>query len=201
MKATAEDSECMARLAAGDANALRELYQRHGHALLRFSSAMCRSRQAAEDMVHDTFVALLREPVTFDPALGNVFGYLCGVLRHRVSRHFRREKRWVALDTENDTSAALASDARSAADEIARSEITAAFRRAMLELPLQHREIIALCDLEELPYAAVAGILNCPVGTVRSRLHRARALLTIRLASLELIDLQTEPSMAHRGLS
>ena len=201
MKATAEDSECMARLAAGDANALRELYQRHGHALLRFSSAMCRSRQAAEDMVHDTFVALLREPVTFDPALGNVFGYLCGVLRHRVSRHFRREKRWVALDTENDTSAALASDARSATDEIARSEITAAFRRAMLELPLQHREIIALCDLEELPYAAVAGILNCPVGTVRSRLHRARALLTIRLASLELIDLQTEPSMAHRGLS
>ena len=59
----------------------------------------------------------------------------------------------------------------------------------MLELPLQHREVIALCDLEELPYATVAGILDCPVGTVRSRLHRARALLTIRLASLELIDL------------
>ena len=54
----------------------------------------------------------------------------------------------------------------------------------MLELPLQHREVIALCDLEELPYATVAGILDCPVGTVRSRLHRARALLTIRLASL-----------------
>jgi len=201
MKATADDSECMARLAAGDVNALRELYQRHGHALLRFSSAMCRSRQAAEDMVHDTFVALLREPVRFDPAQGNVFGYLCGVLRHRVSRHFRRERRWVALDTENDNSTALASDAHSAADEIARSEVTAAFRRAMLDLPLQHREVIALCDLEELPYVTVAGILNCPVGTVRSRLHRARALLTIRLASLELIDLDSEPSLAQRGLS
>ena len=170
-------------------------------ALLRFSSAMCRSRQAAEDMVHDTFVALLREPVSFDPALGTVYGYLCGVLRHRVSRHFRQAKRWVALDTENDTSRSFASEERSPTDEIARSEITAAFRRAMLELPLPHREIIALCDLEELPYSAVAGILNCPVGTVRSRLHRARALLTIRLASLELIDLQSEPSMAHRGLS
>jgi len=196
-----EDSECMARLAAGDANALRELYQRHGRALLRFSSAMCRSRQAAEDMLHDTFVALLHEPMNFDPAQGSVFGYLCGVLRHRVSRHFRREKRLVALDTDNDTSPAHASDAQSATDEIARSEITAAFRRAMLELPLPHREVIALCDLEELPYTTVAGILRCPVGTVRSRLHRARALLTIRLASLELIDLQNDPPMAHRGLS
>jgi len=200
-KESGDDCECMTRLAAGDASALRDLYQRHGRALLRFSSAMCRSRQAAEDMVHDTFVALLREPVGFDPALGTVFGYLCGVLRHRVSRHFRHEKRMVALDTENDSSPAHMSLAPSATDEIARSEITAAFRRAMLELPLQHREVIALCDLEELPYTAVAGILCCPVGTVRSRLHRARALLTIRLASLELIDLQTEPPMAHRGLS
>jgi len=196
-----DDSECMVRLAAGDANALRDLYQRHGRALLRFSCAMCRSRQAAEDMVHDTFVALLRESVNFDAKRGNVFGYLCGVLRHRVSRHFRQQKRWVALDTEDDTSPAHAGDALSPADEIARSEITAAFRRAMLELPLQHREVIALCDLEELPYTTVADILECPVGTVRSRLHRARALLTIRLASLELIDLQTEPPMAHRGLS
>jgi RNA polymerase sigma-70 factor, ECF subfamily len=196
-----EDSECMARLATGDASALRDLYQRHGRALLRFSSAMCRSRQAAEDMVHDTFVALMREPVAFDPARGTVFSYLCGVLRHRVSRHFRQQRRWVALDTENDTSPAHVGEDSCPADEIARSEITIAFRRAMLELPLQHREVIALCDLEELPYTTVAGILDCPVGTVRSRLHRARALLSIRLASLELIDLQAEPPMAHRGLS
>lgn len=201
MKLVSSDSECMARLAAGDGNALRELYQRHGRALLRFSSAMCRSRQAAEDMVHDTFVALMREPISFNPAQGTVFVYLCGVLRHRVSRHFRQQKRWVALDMDSDSSPVLASDSHSPADEIARSEITAAFRRAMLELPLQHREIIALCDLEELPYTTVAGILGCPVGTVRSRLHRARALLTIRLASLELIDLESEPPIAYRGLS
>lgn len=201
MKKMGDDSECMTRLANGDANAVRELYQRHGRALLRFSSAMCRSRQAAEDMVHDTFVALMRERISFDPAQGTVFGYLCGVLRHRVSRHFRQQRRWVALDMNDDSSQAHAADAIGPADEIARSETTAAFRRAMLELPLPHREVISLCDLEELPYATVAGILDCPVGTVRSRLHRARALLTIRLASLELIDLQGEPSMAQRGLT
>ncbi|MEO8018764.1 MAG: RNA polymerase sigma factor [Pseudomonadota bacterium] len=196
-----DDNQCMAQLASGNTSALRELYQRHGRALLRFSSAMCRSRQVAEDMVHDTFVALLHEPFAFDPAQGTAFGYLCGVLRHRVSRHFRQQKRWVTLDTDDDASPVHASDARSPADEIARSEITAAFRHAMLELPLQHREIIALCDLEELPYTAVAGILQCPIGTVRSRLHRARALLTLRLASLELIDLQNDSPLTHRGLT
>ena len=199
MKTNSDDSEHMARLAAGDASALRPLYERHGRSLLRFSAAMCRSRQVAEDLVHDTFVALLREPFNFDPSLGTVYGYLCGVLRHRVSRHYRQEKRWVALDTEDESSEPRA-DNPSPADEIVRSEVTAAFRRAMLELPLQHREIIALCDLEELPYATVATILGCPVGTVRSRLHRARALLSIRLVSLELVVEESLP-MPQRGLS
>lgn len=194
-----DDNDCMARLAAGDRTALRELYERHGRALLRFSVAMCRSRQAAEDLVHDTFVALLREPLNFDPSLGSAYAYLCGVLRHRVSRLHRSEKRWVALGAEEDTTPA--SDDDGPMDEITRNETTAAFRRAMLELPLQHREIIALCDLEELPYATVAAIIGCPVGTVRSRLHRARALLTIRLASLELVDIHDDLSLAQRGLT
>ena len=202
MKNNGDDSEYMVRLASGDASALRHLYERHGRALLRFSAAMCRSRQVAEDLVHDTFVALLREPFSFDPALGTVYGYLCGVLRHRVSRHYRQQKRWVALDTSDDSlEPAAPQESTSPADEIARSEITAAFRRAMLELPLQHREIIALCDLEELPYASVANILQVPVGTVRSRLHRARALLSIRLASMEIVDLHDELPMAQRGLT
>jgi len=192
MKKECEDSERMARLAAGDAGALHELYEKHGRALLRFSSAMCHSRQSAEDLVHDTFVALLRGPHLFDPAQGSVFAYLCGALRHRVSRHFRQQKRWVELDGH---------DARAVnqdpADELARSEASAVFRRALLELPLQHREIIALCDLEELPYHAVAAILDCPIGTVRSRLHRARALLTLRLASLELVDLEDQPPLVQ----
>ena len=194
-----DDTECMARLVAGDATALRPLYEKHGRALLRFSAAMCRSRQVAEDLVHDTFVALLREPFSFDPALGTVHGYLCGVLRHRVSRHYRQQKRWVALDTE-DESAEPQAPVYHPADEIARCEQSAAFRRAMLDLPLQHREIIALCDLEELPYATVANILQVPIGTVRSRLHRARALLTIRLVSMEVVVDDPLP-LAHRGLT
>jgi RNA polymerase sigma-70 factor, ECF subfamily len=200
MKTTnGDDADFVAQLVAGNGGALRPLYERHGRALLRFSAAMCRSRQSAEDMVHDTFVELMRDPANFDPAQGSVFAYLCGVLRHRVSHHFRQQRRWVALDV--DETPLQVHEAPSPADEIARSELTAAFRQAMLELPLPHREVIALCDLEELPYITVASILDCPVGTVRSRLHRARALLTIRLASLEVIDFQDEMSLAQRGLT
>jgi RNA polymerase sigma-70 factor (ECF subfamily) len=192
-----DDAEYVAQLVAGNGGALRPLYERHGRALLRFSAAMCRSRQSAEDMVHDTFVELMREPANFDPTQGSVFAYLCGVLRHRISHFYRQQRRWVALDDESPTAV---HDTPCPADEIARSELTAAFRRAMLELPVPHREVIALCDLEELPYATVASILDCPVGTVRSRLHRARALLTIRLVSLEVVELQSELPLAQRGL-
>jgi len=194
MNKICDDTECMARLATGDTSALRELYQRHGRALLRFSASMCGSRQAAEDLVHDTFVALLRGPHLFDPRQGTAFGYLCGVLRHRISRHFRQQKRWVELPSDED---AGVSHDPAPTDDIARSEVSAVLRRAMLELPLQHREVIALCDLEELPYHTVAAILDCPVGTVRSRLHRARALLTIRLASLEILDIDNEPPLVQ----
>jgi RNA polymerase sigma-70 factor, ECF subfamily len=197
MKTSSDDSALVTRLIAGDASALRLLYERHGRALLRFSTAMCRSRQAAEDLVHDTFLAFLHEPSLFDPTQGSVFAYLCGVLRHQVSRHFRRERRWVALGSEE--TCAQPDDTAAPDDEIARTEETAALRRAMLELPLPHREVIALCDLEELPYATVASILDCPVGTVRSRLHRARALLTIRLASLEIIELPAGLTLAQGG--
>jgi RNA polymerase sigma-70 factor (ECF subfamily) len=198
-----DDAEFVAQLVAGDGGALRPLYERHGRALLRFSAAMCRSRQAAEDMVHDTFVELMRAPGHFDPSQGSVFAYLCGVLRHRISHHYRHQRRWVALDDGADDGGqgTQVHEGPGPVDEIARSELTAAFRRAMLELPLPHREVIALCDLEELPYATVAVILDCPVGTVRSRLHRARALLTIRLVSLEVVELQNEMPLAQRGLT
>ncbi|HEX8783029.1 MAG TPA: sigma factor-like helix-turn-helix DNA-binding protein, partial [Steroidobacteraceae bacterium] len=58
-----------------------------------------------------------------------------------------------------------------------RSQDIERLRAAISTLPLVYREVIAWCDLEEVPYATVADILDCPIGTVRSRLHRARGLL------------------------
>jgi DNA-directed RNA polymerase specialized sigma24 family protein len=82
------------------------------------------------------------------------------------------------------------------AEEIDRARDIERVRAAVLDLPRVHREIIALCDLEELSYATVASILGCPIGTVRSRLNRARALLASRLQPPTPIEEEDEPNEA-----
>jgi RNA polymerase sigma-70 factor, ECF subfamily len=192
---TADDAQLVARLRHGDAGAARELYERHGAALLRFGMAMSNCRQTAEDVVHDTFVELLRHPSRFDPARGPVLAFLFGIARHRMARITRVSLRDADGTTDpqeladddvageltgpSPVSTALATD--DTADALDRLQSIERVRAAVFDLPRVHREVIALCDLEELPYATVATILGCPIGTVRSRLSRARALLATRL--------------------
>jgi RNA polymerase sigma-70 factor (ECF subfamily) len=189
---TAEDAELVARLRRGDAAAARELYQRHGAALLRFGLAMSNCRQTAEDIVHDTFVEILRHPVRFDPSRGSVIGYLFGIARHRMSRVARVSMRNAGVPLSTITEDSFDSDTglteenlpdslQDAGDSLDRANDIERVRAAVLELPRVHREVIALCDLEELSYATAASVLDCPIGTVRSRLSRARALLATRL--------------------
>jgi RNA polymerase sigma-70 factor (ECF subfamily) len=188
---TADDARLVARLRQGDAAAASELYERHGSALLRFGMAMSNSRQTAEDVVHDTFVELLRHPTRFDPTRGPVIAFLFGIARHRMSRIARVSHQMdgddEALAAAEPPTAEVPADstamavAEDASDMLDRLQNIERVRAAVFDLPRVHREVIALCDLEELPYATVATILGCPIGTVRSRLSRARALLATRL--------------------
>lgn len=68
--------------------------------------------------------------------------------------------------------------------DLERAEMIALVRGAVQSLPPVYREVIALCELQEMDYASAAALIECPIGTVRSRLHRGRALLTQKLASL-----------------
>jgi RNA polymerase sigma-70 factor (ECF subfamily) len=88
----------------------------------------------------------------------------------------------VALDSSGDESAypepAAADDPLG---DLTHREGLEALRRAVVALPRRYREVVVLCDLEEMDYADAAAVLGCPIGTVRSRLHRARALLLDKL--------------------
>jgi RNA polymerase sigma-70 factor (ECF subfamily) len=173
------DAEQIARLCRGDPAAAQALYQRHGQTLLRFAVAMVRCRATAEDVVHDSFVELMQRPTGFDPARGNLTGYLLGIARNQVSRVFRLRER-------TDTVAPDAfGDIESSDEDPAAAQDAMQLRNAILALPHAHREVLVLCDLEELSYAIVADIVQCPIGTVRSRLHRARALLGSRVGPHE----------------
>lgn len=120
----------------------------------------------------------------FDPARGTLAGFLSGIARNRVLRILEQRhpgEQPVDFDPVDGAGHPL--------DNIVRDGTVDQVRRAVLALPLAYREVVILCDLEERPYEESAAILGCPVGTVRSRLHRARKLLLDRL----------EPVIAGRG--
>ena len=190
-----DDASLADALAAGDGEAARELYRRHCHAILRFAVAMTNNRATAEDIVHDTFVELLHRPRNYDPGRGSVRAFLYGIARHRIAKSTRRAAPVPADLDDHDAHShrAVASEppelaaadlAGTPEDQIERAQEIKFLRAAIRALPLVYREVIAWCDLEDVPYATVADILHCPVGTVRSRLHRARALLAETYQSL-----------------
>lgn len=200
----ADDLRLVQELCQGEPAAARLLYQRHGAALLRFGLAMTRSRHTAEDMVHDTFVEFLRAPHAFNPARGSVAAFLYGIARHQVSRSVRRADHALPGDDPLQALAAAPDGLIGVDEQIDIERRVDRVRRAVLDLPLAHREVVALCDLAELPYATVAAILDCPIGTVRSRLHRARSMLAACLDPIRETAVAVESSdvqFACRGPS
>src|SRR5262249_55839971 len=114
--------------------------------------------------------------------MSGVLPWLIGIARNYVRRR-RSERPIMPLpDDEGIDARELAIDADPLVD-LARQQHLAALRRALLKLPLKYREAVVLCDLQELSYAEAAGALGCAIGTVRSRLHRGRALLAKRLCA------------------
>ena len=140
---------------------------------------MCGSAEIAEDVTQDVFMMLARGAAHFDATRGSVSSWLYGVARNLVLRALERRGAWVPLDDEDG--AEPVAERPCPLDEVLRNEALEAVRRAVLALPGQYREAVVLCDLQEVSYAEAAEIAGCPVGTVRSRLNRARALLAGKL--------------------
>jgi RNA polymerase sigma-70 factor (ECF subfamily) len=176
------DDELLLRLRNGDEQAFTALYRRRQGAIYRFAFHMSGSSAAAEDIVQEVFLALLREECGFDPKRGTLSGYLFGIARKLVLRNLERGRSNVPLESESEEvvprELAVIDDPLAG---LTRHEAMEALRRAVQALPRRYREVVVLCDLEEMDYADAALVLGCPIGTVRSRMHRARALLLEKL--------------------
>lgn len=179
---TETDDELLSRLRRGDEAAFVALYRRRQGAIYRFAMHMSGSATAAEDITQEVFLALLRQECGFDPERGTLSGYLFGIARKLVLRNLERRRADVPIESQSDEAA---SPELAVIDDplvdLTRREGMEALRRAVMALPRRYREVVLLCDLEELDYADAAVVLQCPIGTVRSRLHRARALLFEKL--------------------
>jgi RNA polymerase sigma-70 factor (ECF subfamily) len=181
------DDVLLKRSGKGDENAFAELYRRHQGPLYRFAVRMTGNSWAAEEIVQDVFMTLVREPKKYDVERGTLGAFLYGVARNRIMKHIERTPRDLSLD-EKDPAAQEShgqlheqmTPARWAELRERRDHV----RAAVVELPPEFREAVVLCELEEMSYEEAARALDCPVGTIRSRLHRGRALL---LAKLEML--------------
>jgi RNA polymerase sigma-70 factor, ECF subfamily len=181
------DDVLLRRAAKGDEDAFNTLYRRHQASLYRFALRMTGNAWASEEIVQDVFMTLMREPKKYDAARAALAAYLYGIARNRVLKHLERLPREIQLDEQNENGSRGGHGVINVVTPmhwVERQERMEQVRTAVLELPAEFREAVVLCELEELSYEEASQRIGCPIGTIRSRLHRGRALL---LAKLEML--------------
>ena len=161
----------------GNEEAFLALYQRRHGTVFRFALHMSGSREVAEEVVQEVFLTLLADGMGYRAERGSVEAFLMGIARNQVRRQLRDARRPDVVESRTTPEHPIESMCRS-------SELDA-LRKAILTLPESYRAVTVLCELEELSYADAAQRLDCAVGTVRSRLHRARAILETKLRRRE----------------
>lgn len=179
--AVPDDDTLLRRTAGGDARALAELYHRHAAGLFGFLYRLAGDRAAAEEILQDTMLAVWRSAAGFG-GRSAVRTWLYGVARRQAHNRLRSLPAPLAgLDDLPEPAAAVPGP-----EEIAlvRSDV-AVVGAAMAALPAVHREVLALAFHAELSHADIARVLEVPVGTVKSRLHNARAKLAELIAADE----------------
>jgi RNA polymerase sigma-70 factor (ECF subfamily) len=150
-------------------------FEQHKHAVYRFAWRMCGSPSAAEDITQDAFVALLRHSDRFDEGRGSLRAFLLGVARNLALKRWRKEHRLEPLD--GDTLTAQPIDPE-------RGELGDIVGQAVRGLAPLQREVVILAEYEGLTLAEIARAVDADVGTVKSRLHRARENLRRMLSHL-----------------
>jgi RNA polymerase sigma-70 factor (ECF subfamily) len=184
------DAELHQAALQGSGEAMAALYRRHGGLVYRFTLRMSQDSLIAEEVTQEVFLALLSQLGRFDPQRAALSTWLCGIARRQLWKHLSRLGEDAGAGSEEDLP-----ETESLNDSpvvwLMRKEAVATVRLGIDELPLPLREVIVLCELEEMTYKQAAMILEMPVGTVRSRLHRAKARLA-QLLRANLVNTGTE---------
>ena len=180
---TFSDVDLLRRMMAGEEDAFAELYKRRQAGVYRFALQMSGSPEIAEDVTQEVFMALMRTADRFDPERGSLAAYLYGIARNYVLRRLEQDRAFIPItdSIEEGTAPGGIIAEGDPLDDLTRGETIQSLRDSILALPPHYREVIVLCELHEMSYLEAASVVGCAVGTVRSRLHRARGLLLERL--------------------
>jgi RNA polymerase sigma-70 factor, ECF subfamily len=181
------DAVLLKRALTGDENAFLALYQRLKGGIFRYAYYMTNSQTVAEEVVQEVFVLLLKEASGYREDRGDVGAFAFGIARNFVRRIERRERPYEPIPTDESIGnlpGSLISEPESLPRQLIRNEVAARVQSAIASLPDHYRQAVVLCDLCELSYDQAALRLQCAVGTIRSRLNRAHAILAQKLKPL-----------------
>jgi len=169
------------RVRAGEREAFAELYEQGARTVYNHALRLTGDWSTAEEVMSETFLAAWRSRERLDTTGGSLTPWLLGIATHKAEnarRGLRRRRAFLARDTQRTTVADFASEVAGRIDDAQRLR---AVQVALDRLKRQEREVLALCVWSGLDYAEAARALGIPIGTVRSRLSRARAKLAHRL--------------------
>ena len=178
------DVEILADVATGDIDAYGKIVNRYRGRLYNFIFRFVGERETAEDIVQETFLRAFRKRKEYR-AIANFSTWLFTIAGNLAKSELRRRKRWrlfsLHKDDENDTVMDLP-DESFRPDTVTESSIAdVQIQQAILSLPENYRQVVLLRDVEGLSYQEISEISKCPVGTVKSRVNRARLKLQQKL--------------------
>ena len=173
------DERLLEEAANGKTEAFQILYERYRDPIFRFAYRMLGSTEAAEDVAHDCFLSLIKEPRRFDQEKASLRTYLYAAARNQAAKRYQTFGREAALD--DLTSEPRLADRHQPIRQVLDGELTEEVRNAIADLPPLQREALVLFEYEELSLAEIAAIVGVDSNTVKARLFRARDKLRASL--------------------
>ena len=160
------------------------VFDEHKDAVYRFALMCTGSPHSAAEVTQETFIHFMTRTDQFDPTRGSIAAWLCGVARNLARKEYAgREDATDPADLADDASLPEAHiDRETPLDRVLKGEIAEEVRRAVAKIAPHYRDVLILCELSDLSYAEAAQVCGIEIGTVRSRLSRARAQLAETLA-------------------
>lgn len=181
------ETELIKRCKDGDRNAFNELFAMYENKVINIAYGMLSDREDAYDAAQEVFIKVYKNIASFKEN-SSLSTWIYRITSNTCNDILRKRQRSVGTVSINSTydeeekDMELKDTAPTPAEFAEMTETQCAVREAISELSDEYREVITLCDIEDLSYDEISGIINCPVGTVKSRINRARNALKKKLS-------------------
>jgi RNA polymerase sigma-70 factor (ECF subfamily) len=172
------DKELMELIQAGDEKAFRELVIRFQDRLMNFVGRIVKDKETSEEIVQETFLRIFNQKMSYTPRYAvSTWVYTIALNLSRSELRKRKLRRYLSLDfLKEEADLELADTTVHRMDGLA-----PVLQKAIDKLPQEYKTAFILCDIQRLPYQQIAEVMRVPVGTVKSRINRARSILREKL--------------------